>query len=270
MAFTGLDLGIQESIFLLCAIVLGGVICSVVFLQCCRVTAEGRAENWYEIEHQRVLEEQRVIQAELNEAKESKNAYDESLSISPVYIELQSSESPKKLYNRENLINNINLAGTSGNLPSAPPRPKPQINIDTGIIASAPPKPKPEINIELPKGSEQNNSPWNSLSDWSVSFNAIQSSGAPQAHLPLHAAWSKSFMEEKNPDEKVEPHGTMIHYATSDVGASLTRMSTKKYTGRLIDPATPRLKLGDILDSESDDTPVSSFDYIYERKITEL
>lgn len=48
MVLTGLDLTIGESALLICAIILSGVCCSYVFLQCCRC-AEGRAEKRYYI-----------------------------------------------------------------------------------------------------------------------------------------------------------------------------------------------------------------------------
>jgi len=246
MAFSGLDVSVEESIFLLCIIVFGGIICSVIFLQCCRYTAGGRAERLYEEEHQRALEEQqRTIRASIDESKEPRHKNDESISVSPVYVQLQS---PDKLYNS---WYSDNQSG-SGKTP--------------GKQASAPPKPKPQIKIELPKRPEVNVSPWNSLSDCSVSLQAAHSG---LVHQPqLHAAQSKSFMDEKNSQEYAVRHGKSFQFANSnsDTGVTLKRVSSKKYnSGRMVDLETPRLKLVDILNSDENE-----FEFGYERKTTEL
>lgn len=249
MAFGGVDVGIMESVLLLCAIVLGGIICSLAFLQCCRV-AEGRAETMYEREHQRVLDEQRRMRASIDETKDHTHKVEDSLSVSPMFVQLQS---PQKIYDTESSINHVVNGGTLGNLATAPPRPKPQ------------------INIELHKPSDV--SRWNALANYSASIQKEQAVVGHQQPIQLHAARSKSFMEEKHHhhwDENGEHHGSSFLFASQDMGVTLKRVSSKKYDGRLVNGETPRMKLGDLLDSDNNNIRNDSFDFGYERKTTEL
>lgn len=251
MAFSGMDVGITESILLLCAIVLGGILCSVVFLQCCRLTAEGRAEIMYEAEHRRVLEQQRRTQASIDEAKEPGHKVEDSLSVSPLYVQLQS---PQKVYDSGSSINHVDYGVTPGNLASAPPRPNPQ------------------INIELHKSSDL--SRWQALANYSASIQREEAVVGHQPPLQVHAALSKSFMEEKHHhwDENGERRGKSFQFANPETGVTLKRVSSKKYKydGRLVNGETPRLKLVDLLDSDNNNIRNESFDFGYERKTTEL
>jgi len=249
MAFSGLDVGVQESILLLCAIVIGGIVCSVIFLQCCRCTVGGRADRLYEEEHQRALEEQRrATLALINEAKESRHKNENSVSISPLNVQLQSHQ---KQFNSGDSVNFLlNVGGTPG-------------------LASAPPKPKPQINIGIPKGSDLIRASWSSLSDQSVGFQAVGMVNQPP--LQLHAAQSKTFMDEKKWGENAVQHGKSYQFADGDMGVTLKRVSSKKYDGRLVDLETPRLKLVDLANPEvKSRTSNSSYELIYEHKTTEL
>jgi len=248
MAFSGLDVGIQESVLLLCAIVIGGVICSIIFLQCCNCTAGGRADRLYEEEHQRALEEQqRAIQASIDEAKESRHNIEDSVSISPMNVERKS---PEKQYNSGdgdsmNLL--LGLSGTPG-------------------IASAPPKPQPQINIDIPKKPDLLQRPWSSFSDQSASIQVVN-----QSPLQLHAAQSKTFMDEKKWGENAVQHGKSYQFAKGDIGVTLKRVSSKKYDGRLVDLETPRLKLVDLVNPADKTRPRnSSYEVAFEQTTTEL
>jgi len=236
MAYSGLDVGIEESIFILCAIVIFGVVCSVIFLQCCNCTAGGRADRLYEEEHQRALEEQqraleewrRATLALIDEGKESRHKNDNSVSISPVNIELQSHQKQFNISNSVNFL--LDVGGTPG-------------------LASAPARPKPQINIDIPKDSDRIVAPWSSsLSDLSV---GIQAPGmVNQPPLQLHRAQSKTFMDEKKWGENAVQHGRSYQFADGDMGVTLKRVSSKKYDGRLLDLETPRLKLVDLANPE--------------------
>jgi len=250
MAFSGLDVGIEESIFLLCGIVIGGVVCSVIFLQCCNCTAGGRADRLYEEEHQRALEEQRrATLAFIDEAKESRHKNENSVSISPVKVQLQS---PQKQYSSGDSLNILlNVGGTPG-------------------LASAPPRPKPQINIDIPKGSDFILAPWSSsLSNLSGSIQAVGMDN--QTPLQLHRAQSKTFMDEKKWGENAVQHGKSYQFANGDMGVTLKRVSSRKYDGRLVDLETPRLKLVDLANPEvKTRTRNISLELAYEHKTTEL
>jgi len=56
MAFSGVDLTVAQSILVLCAIVLGGVVCSGIFLWICRC-CEGRAQRRLESDRERMIAE---------------------------------------------------------------------------------------------------------------------------------------------------------------------------------------------------------------------
>jgi len=277
MAFSGLDVGVQESIFLLCAIVIGGIVCSVIFLQCCRCTVGGRADRLYEEEHQRALEEQRrATLALINEAKESRHKNENSVSISPLNVPLQP---PQKQFNSGDSVNLLlGVGGTPG-------------------LASAPPRPKPQINIDIPKGPDLILAPWSSLSNQSGSIQAVDMVDQPP--LQLHAAQSRTFMDEKKWGENAVQRGQLIsgrksgylrlddaialgqlvsrgtgssyQFADGDMGVTLKRVSSKKYDGRLVNLETPRLKLVDLAYPEvKTRTRNSSFELALESKTTEL
>jgi len=244
MAFNGLDVGVQESVFLLCAIVIGGIICSVIFLQCCRCTAGGRADRLYEEEHQRALEEQRrATQAFVDKAKEFGHKNENSVSISPLDEQLQS---PQKQFDSGDSVSLLpDVGGTPG-------------------LASAPPKPKPKINIDIPRDSDLIVAKWRSLSDQSASIRAKNKVYHPPQQL--HAARSKTFMDEKKWGENAVQHGKSYQFA-EDMGVTLKRVSSKFYDGRLVDLETPRLKLVDLVNPTR--TRNSSYE-LYEHKTTEL
>jgi len=258
--------------------VIGGVVCSVIFLQCCNCTAGGRADRLYEEEHQRALEEQRrATLAFIDEAKESRHKNENSVSISPVNVQLQS---PQKQYSSGDSLNILlNVGGTPG-------------------LASAPPRPKPQINIDIPKGSDFILAPWSSsLSNLSGSIQAVGMDN--QTPLQLHRAQSKTFMDEKKWGENAVQHGQLIRgrksgylrlddaialeqfvsrgtgksyqFANGDMGVTLKRVSSRKYDGRLVDLETPRLKLVDLANPEvKTRTRNISLELAYEHKTTEL
>jgi len=241
MAFSGLDVGITESILLLCAIVFGGIICSMIFLQCCRWTAEGRALEMWDVEHQRVLDEQRRHRASIDEAKNPGHKVEDSLSVvSPIYVQLAS---PQKMYESDSTINN---SGTPG------------------YVASAPPKPQPQIKIELPS----NQGRWHALADYSVGIRPELAAMSQNQPLEIHQARSKSFMEEKHMDENDERRGKSFQFAQSEMGVTLKRVSSSNYDGKLVNGETTRLKLVDLIDK--DNIRAESLDFGYERKTTEL
>jgi len=254
MTFTGLDVDVMQSILLLCAIIIGGVLWSLLFLGCCKCV-EGRAERICEEEYKKFLTQ---YQMSLSSGAEPKDKND-SASMSPIYVALQplrkshgyeTSTEPSASYDSHGTAHSIN-----GDFES----PKIILQSNSSVLNAA----------------DQESQKWKRLSEFSpnlVGNRTLRVTTKPAFTI----AQSMPFTDFPNVESKKwdnnDNHAGMSFGSVppaEKVNKSFTinRTTSSTYQGCPMRDITPRIKLLDITNNNS---LTSSFDLGLERKASEL
>jgi len=232
MGLSGLDINIGESVFLLCGIIVGGIFCSLLFLQCCKCTVDGRAERKCDEEYQRILT-RRQTELQIPQAK----YYEEGVSNSPMYAQLQ--------------------PGTPGG---------------EHFALSAPPKSNAQTSPYIhksPGASGWNRLSEFSPSIRGNNNNMPVHAAQSKSFMEMSELQSGSFMEFKNWNN-VENHGTCFNFAYQDeenLGYTVKHMTSNN--GDLVRVSSSRMKLVDLVKMENTSLH-SSLDFGFERRQSEL
>jgi len=258
MTFTGLDVDVMQSILLLCAIIIGGVLWSLLFLGCCKCV-EGRAERICEEEYKKFITQNQMSISSGAEPAEVAKDKDDSASLAPVNVPLHPLQKSHGYSTSSEPSGFYHPHGT-------------ELSINDDFES---PKIILQSNSSLSNATDQESQKWKRLSEFSpnlVDNRTLRTTTKPAFQISQSMPFTHfPYVEFKKWDNNVNHAGMRFRFIppAEKVNKSYTinRTSSSTYHGCPMTESTSRIKLLDITNNNS---LTSSFDLGLERKASEL